>query len=204
MTPIKVPSDPHLRRWMMFVDGENLSIRAQELAKDKNIPLRDGPYYTRDVMVWLPKLHARKRLIQNTEGVEELQLLAVRAYYYTSATGSEEVIDSIKRNLRDIGFQPTVFKKLKSQGRSKGVDIALATDLLSNAYRNNYDVAVLVAGDGDYVPLVEEVKRLGKIVYVVFFGTEGGLSPNLQLAADDFGELEPTFTEGWLEHGLKD
>ncbi len=164
MTPIKVPSDPHLRRWMMFVDGENLTIRAQELAEDKNIPLREGPYYSRDVLVWLPKLHARKRLIQDTEGVEELQFLAIRAYYYTSTTGGADVVDSIRRKLWDIGFQPTVFKKPKNRVGSKGVDIALATDLLSNAYRNNYDAAVLVAGDGDYVPLVGEVKRLGKVV----------------------------------------
>ena len=39
-------------------------------------------------------------------------------------------------------------------------------------------VAVLVAGDGDYVPLITEVKRLGKVVYVVFFN-DYGLSTEL-------------------------
>ena len=32
----------------------------------------------------------------------------------------------------------------------KGVDIALATDLLAYAWENVYDVAVLVSGDEDY------------------------------------------------------
>jgi hypothetical protein len=39
---IPIPSDPHLRRWMMFVDGENLTIRAQRLAQHKGIQLREG------------------------------------------------------------------------------------------------------------------------------------------------------------------
>ena len=44
----------------------------------------------------------------------------------------------------------------KPAAKAKGVDIALTTDMLSNAFLGNYDVAVLVAGDGDYVPLVEQ------------------------------------------------
>ena len=49
--------------------------------------------------------------------------------------------------------------------------------MLSHAFRDNYEVAVLVAGDGDYVPVVQEVQRLGKIVFVWFFENEG-LNPN--------------------------
>jgi hypothetical protein len=28
------PADPHLRRWMLFVDGENFTMRAQKLAEN--------------------------------------------------------------------------------------------------------------------------------------------------------------------------
>ena len=49
------------------------------------------------------------------------------------------------------------------------MDIQLATDMLSNGFSDNYDIAILVAGDADYVPLIEEVQRLGKLVYVTFF-----------------------------------
>jgi len=42
--------------------------------------------------------------------------------------------------------------------RSKRVDSTLATDMRTHAHRKNYDIAVLVAGDEDYVPLVEAVK----------------------------------------------
>jgi uncharacterized LabA/DUF88 family protein len=202
---IRVPSDPHLRRWMMFVDGENLTFRAQSLAKDKGIPLQEGPYYMRDVLVWLPEREATTRLLYNENGPEELQLLGVRAYYYTSTIGDEDKIRSVKQTLWDIGFQPEVFKKPKRQDRTKGVDIALATDLLGNAYRDNYDAAVLIAGDGDYVPLVEEVKRLGKVVHVAFFGEKGdGLSPELRLASDRFWELTDAFAAIWEQHTSKD
>jgi hypothetical protein len=45
----------------------------------------------------------------------------------------------------------------------------------------------LVAGDGDYLPLIEEVKRLWKLVYVWFF--EAGLHPSIRLVADHFADL---------------
>ena len=158
-----------------------------------------------DVLVWLPESEATRRLLYNEDGPEELQLLGVRAYYYTSTIGDENKISLIRQALWDIGFQPEVFKKPRKRDRTKGVDIALATDLLGNAYRDNYDAAVLVAGDGDYVPLVEEVKRLGKVVHVVFFGEKGrGLSPELRLASDRFWELENAFAARWEQHNSKD
>jgi uncharacterized LabA/DUF88 family protein len=194
----RVPSDPHLRRWMMFVDGENLTIRAQEWARDKNIQLQEGLYYKRDVLVWMPGVEAKTRPLHH-DGLEELQYLGQRSYYYTSATGNDEKLRSIRETLWYLEFQPEVFKKAKGYNRkTKAVDIALATGLLGNAYRDNYDAAVLVAGDGDYVPLVEEAKRLGKVVHVTFFGEkEYGLSPDLRLASDRFWDLEEVFAEAW-------
>ena len=40
----------------------------------------------------------------------------------------------------------------------------LAVDLLSCAFDNQYDTAVLVSNDGDFVPAVSEVMRLHKQV----------------------------------------
>ncbi len=72
-------------------------------------------------------------------------------------------------------------------------EIALTTDMLSHGYRtNNYDVAVLFAGDGDYVPLVEEVKRLGKVVYIMFF-QGSGVNNELRLASDTFLYIDEFF-----------
>jgi uncharacterized LabA/DUF88 family protein len=89
--------------------------------------------------------------------------------------------------LKKAGIEaPRVFKKTKDRG-SKGVDIALATDMLGHAHRKHYDLAILVAGDGDYVPLVEAVQREGALVHVWFL--QNGLSPSLQMAADGYADI---------------
>ncbi len=46
----------------------------------------------------------------------------------------------------------------------KGVDVKLAIDMLSKAQRREYDVALLVSGDSDFVDLVKLVKEIGKHV----------------------------------------
>ena len=55
--------------------------------------------------------------------------------------------------------------KTKEGYRQKGVDILMAIDMLTKAYENRYEIAILVAGDGDFVDLVEAVKDTGKRVY---------------------------------------
>jgi len=40
-----IPSDPHLRRWMLFVDGENFVIQAQNYAKEFGFTLTEGDFY---------------------------------------------------------------------------------------------------------------------------------------------------------------
>jgi uncharacterized LabA/DUF88 family protein len=51
----------------------------------------------------------------------------------------------------------------------KGIDVAIAVESLTLAYENAYDTALLVSGDGDYVELVEALKRKGKRVECAMF-----------------------------------
>jgi uncharacterized LabA/DUF88 family protein len=177
---------------MMFVDGENFTIRGQELAQRGGLPLASGPFYLKDVFLWFPHIP-----VACTFNIHDMnQERGVRAYYYTSVVGDDDRIGSVKESLWEIGFEPEVFKRQQGQQRSKGVDISLTVDLLGHAYRNGFDAALLVAGDGDYVPLVKEVKRMGKIVDVAFF-RESGLNPSLRLACDTFFELDGTLIQGW-------
>jgi uncharacterized LabA/DUF88 family protein len=46
----------------------------------------------------------------------------------------------------------------------KGVDVKIATDLVALAHAAEYEVAILVSGDGDLAPAVHEVRRLGRVV----------------------------------------
>jgi uncharacterized LabA/DUF88 family protein len=62
------------------------------------------------------------------------------------------------------------FDKIITGGAiEKKVDINIALDIISLAYENAYDIAVLVSGDGDFVPVVSKVKELGKAVEVWAF-----------------------------------
>ncbi|MEW6295983.1 MAG: NYN domain-containing protein [Candidatus Diapherotrites archaeon] len=45
----------------------------------------------------------------------------------------------------------------------------LATDMLSFAYENIYDTAIIVSGDGDFVPTIKRVQKLGKKVVNAYF-----------------------------------
>lgn len=51
----------------------------------------------------------------------------------------------------------------------KGVDVQLAVDMLTGAFRDDYDVAVLVSSDGDFRPVVEAVREIGKRVEYIYF-----------------------------------
>lgn len=46
----------------------------------------------------------------------------------------------------------------------KGTDVNVAVQMLSKGFQNAYDIAILVSGDTDYIPVVESLHNLGKIV----------------------------------------
>lgn len=51
----------------------------------------------------------------------------------------------------------------------KGVDTAIATDVISLAWDDNYDVAVLVSSDRDFIPVVESLSNKGiKVIHGSF------------------------------------
>ena len=51
----------------------------------------------------------------------------------------------------------------------KGDDIQIAVDMVRLAYENAYDTAILVSGDGDFVPAIKAVQKLGKNVGNAYF-----------------------------------
>lgn len=48
--------------------------------------------------------------------------------------------------------------------REKGVDVALAVELVRQARDDEFDLAFLVSGDGDFYPAVDLARRMGKRV----------------------------------------
>ncbi len=186
------------RKWMLFVDGENFTIRGQKNASENNLSLKEGPYFKKDVFLWMPNPRPLAHPSCPTGEVGALEATGLRAYYYTSVVGTEETVRSVEESLWKIGFTPKVFKKPSGDRKSKGVDIALATDMLTHAFQDHFEVAILVAGDADYGPLIGRVKSLGKLVWIWFFNKkEDGLSPELRLASDLLIPIDNQFTREW-------
>jgi uncharacterized LabA/DUF88 family protein len=98
------------------------------------------------------------------------------------------ILLTVRLALRGLGFTPMVFKKIRKDQKAKGVDIALTKDMLMEAVRDRYDIAILVAADGDYVPVLDEVQRLGKMVIVAFWDGDW-VSDELRWRADHFVDL---------------
>ena len=74
----------------------------------------------------------------------------------------------------------------------KGIDVRLATDMLTHAYRGNYDTAILVSGDTDFADAVQAVKDLGRHVEVALFGSPGS-SRRLRDVADNVIPLNAAY-----------
>ena len=94
-----------------------------------------------------------------------------RATFYDAVpdAGAEPKLEEYWRAIEvqeDMHLGFGALRGLKRKARQKGVDVQLAVDMLVGAFGGVYDVAVLVAGDADFVPVVEEVKRRGVMVVV--------------------------------------
>lgn len=169
--------DPENNKIMVFIDGENLAIRYKNKLKNSSPP--SHVKFIPDIYVWSVFLN-----------MERQRYNVIRKYYYTSVIGDSNKLDEIEREIKSHGIEaPRVFKKDKGKG-SKRVDISLATEMLTHAHRRNYDVAVLVAGDEDYIPLVDAVMAEGRRVVIWFL--DDGLSSALKNKADyyfDLGEV---------------
>lgn len=165
---------------MVFIDGENLAIRYADMLGDKEPP--SHVIFQKDVYVWT--LRKAFALVHHN---------VIRQYYYTSIVGDEKKRREVHEKLKSVGIEaPRVFRKTRGR-RSKQVDISLATDMLTHAHRKNYDIAVLIAGDQDYVPLVDAVMAEGSRV-VLWFVTNG-LSDDLKRKVDYYFDLAEILLE---------
>jgi len=147
-------------RVMIFIDGSNMYHSLRHFYRKTNI----------DIGKFCQKILNKRRL--------------VRIYYYNAKVGQKEEPERFKDQKKFFaGVEAIPYTELRL-GRlvynnwpgtppyEKGVDIQLATDMITHSFKNNYDVAVLVAGDSDFVGALQAVKDNGKNVEVALFGKE--------------------------------
>lgn len=78
----------------------------------------------------------------------------------------------------------------------KGTDVYLAAHMLTKAFHNSFDIAILVSGDTDYLPVIEVLKTLGKITVIA--AVEGQNLGRFIAAADDRITMDKGFFEECL------
>ena len=87
----------------------------------------------------------------------------------------------------EIRKKPLQFTKDKGIFQ-KGVDVQLAVDLVSNAFLNTYDIAVLFSGDIDLLESVRTVKNLGK--HIILFSHYTNIAKEMVRDGDMFVNLQ--------------
>lgn len=126
-------------RVIIFIDGQNMLHSAQDL----------------DIKFKYQKLLPILKKDKNVVGT----------YFYTAFDSNNE---------RQIGFlnmltrkgiivKKRLLKRFSSNGKKeKGIDIWLGIDLVRFADENKYDIALILTGDGDYVPSIEFIISKGR------------------------------------------
>ena len=158
-------------RVMVFIDGSNLYHSLKTFFKRTDM----------DMGKLCNRLLDKRRL--------------VRTYYYNARVGRREEPERFRdqqaffTSITAIPYTELRLGRLvynnwpHTPPYEKGVDIQLATDLLTHSFKNNFDVAILVAGDNDYVGALQAIKDNGKHVEVALFGKEQ-TSRQLRMVAD--------------------
>ena len=101
---------------------------------------------------------------------------------------SIEKLNGFHCRLRSQGFIMHVIESSISGNSQKGVDVDLAINMVSDAYRDMYDTAIIVSGDADFVPAVKMVRELGKKVEGV--GCSDSTSNELRLSCSTWTDFE--------------
>jgi uncharacterized LabA/DUF88 family protein len=143
-----------MERVSIFIDGSNLYHGLKDLCGRSNL----------DYRAFVEWLVGGRRLL--------------RTYYYNAAITDQQDPNRPAQQrffaaLAAIPYFEVRTGRLEARRSGtfveKGVDIAIAVDMLSMAYHDAYDVAILVSSDGDFAKVINAVKDLGKHVEAACF-----------------------------------
>jgi len=172
-------------RVIAFIDGSNVYKGVRHLYEGRRPPDFD---YLR-----LCRVLARNRNL-------------VRIFFYGAVKKQQEDPEAYRRtnlfldSLRRIPLCSLRMGTLSKRGDTyveKGVDMLLAIDMIRLARLDQYDTAILISGDGDFVEAVREVHEIGKHVELACFSESQSLQ--LRKECESFTEI----TELMLRLALK-
>ncbi|MBO8128949.1 MAG: NYN domain-containing protein [Peptococcaceae bacterium] len=181
-----------MERVMVFIDGNNLN---------------NAVYYLFDGNP--PRFNIRKL----AEKLCGSQRSLIKVFYYTALAERQDnpkAYDNHKRFIDALSAMPRVevvvgyLAKKQLPGKQldpsdpstyihieKQTDVNIATDLLTKAFFNAYDTAILISADSDYSTAVKTVKRLGKVVEIAI--TKNQKAARMKYLADSYVEMSKEF-----------
>lgn len=180
-----------LVKGILFIDGENLAFRYQEMLKAGRKP-KDGITHIPDIFVW----HSH---IANLWQIDFYRVL-----FYSSVVGDDVKIKEVKECISkqifherteishnyfgELQIVPWIFKKESKSHKSRLVDISITIDSMRFSYTDAADVLCFISGDGDFLNLYAEIMRNGKKVSVAALSS--GLSEPIKCSVDYFINLD--------------
>lgn len=164
-----------MHKAMVFIDYQNFNINLQEHYKGKSFKPINYWALGKAINDIIPlQSEVIKTYLFAYKPCDELMKLERYSKYYDwlnslRKTPYLEIIEG-RQEIRtyngvdlDINNPKTYFTE------EKETDINLATHMLSKAFQNAYDIAILVSGDTDYIKVVETLHNIGKIVVIAHF-----------------------------------
>lgn len=169
------------------------------ISKQFNRPLADPRLlanniaYSELVQSWRTPKRSTSKEFPGSSGIS---IGLARVLFY-DACPDELTDQDMEQYWRTIELLPDTEVKMgairgRRRRQQKGVDGLIAVDMLVGAFSGLFQVAILVAGDGDLVPIVEAVRQRGVMVMVA--AEEKSLSNDLRRAADRIWPIEPSGT----------
>ena len=165
-----------MMKTMVFIDFQNFKINMHNYYKsDSSLtePKITYPKLAEEIFKSV-KLNKSATLIKTFlfayKPCDQLMKIPANSAYYNWLNGMKkkpylEVIEG-RQEIRPINKSTPIDISNPNTytTEEKGTDINVAVHMLSKAYTNAYDIAILVSGDTDYVPVIEQLHNLGKIV----------------------------------------
>ncbi len=103
----------------------------------------------------------------------------VKTYYYNAPVNQNDKPEQYKKQQKFFSYLKKIPRTEIKLGRlekrpdgsltEKGVDVKIAVDIVTYAYANIYDSAILVSGDADFVPAIKAAQGFGKEIINVCF-----------------------------------
>ena len=91
---------------------------------------------------------------------------AIKSSNEKAIVGERFFEDALTKEGVDLHYLPLV-RGANNELKEKGIDVSLALDAYKKAAAKTFDIFVLIAGDGDYLPLVRELQTMGTPIDVM-------------------------------------